>query len=170
MTKKLKTLSISVFLTFAVFFLMGIVPFGVSAAGSTTSETGAGGVNEGTIGICTFIGPICNALGINSAENATGQVIGFTQTRLQQIVSLLFIGIIIISVFIIVQAGVKYIQSQGEEGKIAEAQKAIRSVFIGIAVLFVGIIGLILVLAFFNASGLVANQEDINDVFNVPEE
>lgn len=114
------------------------------------------------VSICTFIGPICNALGIN-AEDPTGS--GQTATTLVRSwvnlgITLLFIGIILIAVFIIVRAAITYIQSQGDEGKIAEAQKAIKSVFIGIALLFVGIVGIILVLAFFNATGLIGGNDD----------
>jgi uncharacterized membrane protein YidH (DUF202 family) len=134
-------------------------------------NTGGGPIQPGAnLGLCTFIGPICTALGLSdkSADEAKEGALGFATERIQQVVSLIFIGIIVISVFIIVQAGVKYIQSQGEEGKIAEAQKAIRSVFVGIAILFVGIIGLILVLAFFGGTGLLGSGNTIDDVFNPP--
>ena len=134
-------------------------------------EEDTGGLDLGGVTVCTFIKPICDALGIKDITDpdTPSIVLGFTQERLSQVVSLVFIGIILISVFIIVQSAVKYIQSQGEEAKIAEAQKAIRSVFVGIAVLFIGIIGLILVLAFFNASGLISNQVDLGDAVGAEE-
>lgn len=110
------------------------------------------------IDVCDFIRPICNALGIDPSDtggtNETAQ--RFVAARLQLFISLIFVGIIILAVFIIIRAGVKYIQSQGDEGKIQEAQKAIKSVFIGIAVLFVGILGIVLVLAFFGGVGLLS--------------
>ncbi len=147
--------------TALVLFATLMVPIsGVNAQDNT------GTIDFSDVNVCTFIKPICDALGIQDVTDpeTPGIVLGFTQQRVSQVVSLVFIGIILISVFIIVQSGVKYIQSQGEEGKIQEAQKAIRSVFIGIAVLFVGIIGLILLLAFFNASGLVASEVPLDEV------
>jgi len=125
-----------------------------------------------SINICTFIGPICTALGINVDDptNAGDAALTFLKSRGELILSLVFIGIILLSVVIIIQAGVKYIQSQGDEGKIAESTKAIKSVFIGIGVLIVGIAGLILVLVFFNATGFLSSdtsgttqQDCIND-------
>jgi hypothetical protein len=117
------------------------------------------GVAAASVGLCDFIGPICDALGITSSENAGSAAIDFVKSRGELILSLVFIGIILLSVVIIIQAGVKYIQSQGDEGKIAESTKAIKSVFIGIGVLIVGIAGLILVLVFFNATGFLKTDE-----------
>lgn len=142
-----------------------VMPAFAQETGGQITPDGA----TGTIGICTFIGPICTALGITGSTDAAGQTaINLTTTRISQVVSLIFIGIIILSVFIIIQAGVKYIQSQGDEGKIGEAQKAIKNVFIGIAVLFVGVIGIILVLAFFNGTGLLGSNVSIDQIFNPP--
>lgn len=114
------------------------------------------------VSICSFIAPICNAIGISDAQgniiesgSATTVAQRFVRDRAQLILSLVFIGIILLSVIIIIQAGIKYIQSQGNEGQIKEAQKAIKSVFIGIGVLFVGIIGIVLVLLFFNGQGFL---------------
>lgn len=142
---------------FAIFMLVfGVVGLFVTPGVVQASGTSLG---EGKVGVCTFIAPICNALGINTdnpGQVATTTVRGWINLG----ITLLFIGIILIAVFIIVQAAIKYIQSQGDEGKIAEAQKAIKSVFIGIALLFVGIIGIVLVLAFFNAGGLITPGDD----------
>ncbi|MBL8014882.1 MAG: hypothetical protein JNK26_01685 [Candidatus Doudnabacteria bacterium] len=110
--------------------------------------------------VCSFIGPICDALGIKNNLGGAGQTAaGLVRTWVNLGITLLFIGIILIAVYIIVKAAITYIQSQGDEGKIAEAQKAIKSVFIGIALLFVGIIGIILVLAFFGATGLLGGGD-----------
>lgn len=146
------------FLTVLAFGLMSsfILVSGANVAAGTIDPGTGGGSNlgEGSVGVCTFIGPICDALGIrtgNAGETAATTV----RTWVNLGITILFIGIILLAVFIIVQAAIKYIQSQGDEGKIAEAQKAIKSVFIGIALLFVGIIGIVLVLAFFSATNLL---------------
>lgn len=104
---------------------------------------------QAQIGICTFIKPICDAIGIDDdTENAVEAAENFIVNRGRLILGLLFVGITLMAIFIIVQAGIKYIQSQGDEGKIAEAQKAIKSVFVGIAILIVGVVGVLLVLFF----------------------
>jgi hypothetical protein len=125
-----------------------ILPQSVAAQGNSGSNI--------PLGVCTFIPAICDAIsGQEGSSSLTPQDASkFLQDRLRTVLSFVFIGIILISVFIILRAGIKYIQSQGDPGKIAEAQKAIQSVFVGFAVLFVGIIGLVLILAFFNITGL----------------
>lgn len=85
------------------------------------------------------------------------------------IVSLIFVAIIIVAVYIIIKAAIKYIRSEGDESKIQEAQKAIKSVFIGLVALFVGIIGLILILVLFNALGAVENQNPLDELESLPE-
>jgi amino acid transporter len=154
-----KLLNITLFLFAA---LAMVSPLGVFAQGQDVEVD----IKKGdALDLCTFIGPICGALGLTGGQGDKDVALKFSTERITQIVSLIFIGIIIISVFIIIQAGVKYIQSQGEEGKIAESQKSIKSVFVGIAILFVGIIGLVLVLAFFGGTGLLGTDDTLDDVF-----
>jgi len=66
--------------------------------------------------------------------------------------SFIFIGIIVIAVYIVIKAAIKYIRSEGDKDKITEAQKAIKSVFVGLIALFVGVIGLVLILVLFDAA------------------
>lgn len=106
------------------------------------------------VDICDFIGPICQAI-FNTTDpdfsggGAAGSAQTFITSRLGLILSLVFVAIILIAVFVIIRASIKYIQSQGNEEQIADATKAIKSVFIGIAALFVGVLGMVLVAAFF---------------------
>ena len=58
--------------------------------------------------------------------------------------------VILIAVVYSILAAIKYITSQGEEGKVADAKKAITAILSGIAALFIAIIGIVLVLVFFN--------------------
>lgn len=77
-----------------------------------------------------------------------------TGTQLVQFgLSLVFVGIIAIAIFIIIKAALKYIRSEGNEEQVTEAQKAIKNVFIGIGALIVGVIGLVVILGIFNAGG-----------------
>lgn len=141
--------------SFVATALLLVATFGLFAQPVHAQQPGQG------VTICSFIGPICEAIGLTqngvpvTGTNATNAAQNFVRARAQLILSLVFIGIILLSVVIIVQAGIKYIQSQGNEGQIKEAQKAIKSVFIGIGVLFVGIIGIVLVLLFFNGQGFL---------------
>lgn len=102
---------------------------------------------------------VCTGGGQEVAEESANQVKNLIQLGL----SLVFVGIIVISIYIIIKAAVKYIRSEGDESKIQEAQKAIKSVFLGVGALFVGIIGIIIVLAFFQATGAVDGEPGETD-------
>jgi uncharacterized membrane protein YidH (DUF202 family) len=75
--------------------------------------------------------------------------------------SLIFVAIIAISIYVIIRAALKYIRSEGDPGKVEEAQKAIKNVFIGIGALFVGIIGIVIILAFFQAGGALSTETEV---------
>jgi len=136
-----------------VIMMTGLYVFPQSVAAANCAGNSGSNI---PLGVCTFIPAICDAIsGQQCSSSLTPQDASkFLQDRLRTVLSFVFIGIILISVFIILRAGIKYIQSQGDPGKIADAQKSIQSVFVGFAVLFVGIIGLVLILAFFNITGL----------------
>lgn len=109
-----------------------------------------------SVGICSLIKPICNAILGEGNETFTGTAAyNFLSTRFNTILSIIFLGIILLGVYVVVRAGIKFIQSQGDAGKIGEAQKAIQSVFLGIGAMFVGVVGIVLVLAFFGGTGLL---------------
>ncbi len=102
------------------------------------------------------IDSICGTSTVPTPRTLVDQLIELGQFAL----SLIFVGIIIIAVYIIIKAAVKYIRSEGDETKIQEAQKAIKSAFVGLIALFVGIIGLVLILVIFDAlGGLQQGQE-----------
>lgn len=104
---------------------------------------------------------ICTGAGDKVAEDSARQIKNLIQLGL----SLVFVGIIILSIYIIIKAAVKYIRSEGKDEEIQAAQRAIKSVFLGVGALFVGIIGIIIVLAFFQATGAVdgGDQKTDND-------
>lgn len=60
--------------------------------------------------------------------------------------------LILVAVVYALLAAFKYIQSQGDAGKIEDAQKAIKAIFMGIAAMMIGIVGIVLVFVFFSAS------------------
>lgn len=82
---------------------------------------------------------------------------------LRFILSLVFIGIILVAVVSIVKAAIAYIRSEGDEGKVQEASKAIKAVFVGIGALIVGLVGLAIVLTVIGAEDAL-QQEDAPDV------
>lgn len=173
MKNRLIQTSFAVVALFASFTVLFVAP--ASAAQPPAAPT----TNEGGLNLCTYIRPICNALGIDvedPANQAKDGVSSFIGQRAQLLLSLIFIGIVMIAVYIIITNGIKYIQSQGDEGKIKEAQKAIKTVFIGIAVLFIGIAGLVLVLVALNATNLLNQQNEgckidpLTGIVNCPNE
>lgn len=106
-----------------------------------------------------LFGGICN---IND-QNVEGEVNNVATTAGSLVsfgLSLIFVGIIAVAVYVIIKAAIKYIRSEGDEAKIEEAQKAIKTVFMGVGALLVGIVGLVIILVFFQSSGALAGPQD----------
>ena len=117
--------------------------------------------------LCSIFGPLCDAINPWQGTIDGESAFNYTAARINIVVSLVFVVIIAVAVFIIIKAGVKYIQSQGDAGMIGEAQNAMRNVFIGIGMLFLGIIGIILVLAFFGGTQLLESGVSLREIFNL---
>lgn len=116
--------------------------------------------------ICTIF-PFLENIGFGIGGICSGQASGQAAFGfIRFLLSAVFVVIIIISIYIIIKSALKYIQSEGDEKKIGEASKAIKAVFIGIAALFIGIIGIIIVLAFFNASDALKTEGDVPSVID----
>lgn len=131
----------------------------VSAQAADASKT--------PVGICSIIKPICDAiLGEGNTSFSGTTAYNFLATRFNTILSIAFLAIILLGVYVVISAGIKFIRSQGDSGKIGEAQKAIQSVFLGIGAMFVGIVGIVLVLAFFGGTGILNNTLSPDTLFN----
>jgi len=65
---------------------------------------------------------------------------------------LLFVFVIIAAIIFAILAGFKYIQSQGDAEKVKEAQEALKSVLIGVATVFLGVIGVVIISGIFTSS------------------
>lgn len=65
--------------------------------------------------------------------------------------------VILIAVVYALIASFRYIQSQGDPGKIEEAQKAIKAIFFGVAAMMIAIVGVILVFVFFGSTPVDPN-------------
>jgi uncharacterized membrane protein YidH (DUF202 family) len=163
---KVRNFFVAMVLSVIMFTSVGLVSPVVTMAQTPPASWGSSAVCD----VFPFLANL-QSFGISSlcgsgdaSEAGTG-----VRNLVQFFLSLIFIGIIIVSVFIVIKAALKYIQSEGDESKIQEAQKAIRSVFIGIAALFIGVIGIVIILAFFNATGAINNTDtpdQIDNVFN----
>ncbi len=116
------------------------------------------------------------AFGIDSVCSGKADAVPDKTTLAQQAVNLarlgasfIFIAIIVVAVYIVIKAAIKYIRSEGDKDKIESAQKAIKSVFVGLIALFVGVIGLVLILVLFEATGALTNplpQEGVDQITN----
>ncbi len=74
---------------------------------------------------------------------------------------LLFVSIILIAIVYAALAGLKYIRSQGETEKVEEAQNALKSIFIGVASVFVGVIVVALIAGIFTDQSSLQVRESL---------
>lgn len=81
--------------------------------------------------------------------------------------SAVFTVIIVIGIFSVVRAALKIIQSSGEAKQLEEGANMLRGVWIGIAVIFLGIIGIIIVLTIFNAQSILTPNLVVPSGINV---
>ena len=75
----------------------------------------------------------------------------YITSRVQFVLVVALGGIVLVAVGYAMMAAFKYVSSQGESGKMEEAQKSIKAIFIGIAAMIIAIVGIILVFAVFGA-------------------
>lgn len=144
------------------FLVSLVIILGLGLSYSPVSAQGPDGATSATTGnnlICNIFPFLENvdSFGISSfckGSDSTNDAVGFIRFLL----SAVFVAIIIISIYVVIKSALKYIQSEGDDKKIGEASKAIKAVFVGIAALFVGVIGIIIVLAFFNSTQLTLNN------------
>jgi hypothetical protein len=78
-----------------------------------------------------------------------GNLIPAITGRIQLILILMLSAVILAAVIYSIIAALKYISSQGDSGKIEEAQKSIKAIFVGIGAMLVSIIGIVVIFAFF---------------------
>jgi hypothetical protein len=92
---------------------------------------------------------ITNLFNLLGAEG--GNTSEFVSSRIQ---ALLLIGLGVIVLAAVIYAGLaalKYIRSQGDPGQVEEAGKAVKAIFLGLAVLLLSIVGIVLIFVFFGA-------------------
>jgi hypothetical protein len=74
--------------------------------------------------------------------------------------SMIFVVIVAIAVFVIIKSSIKIILSNGDSQKVKDAQDGIKSVFWGITWLILGIVGLVILLTFFQSTGALQIQNE----------
>lgn len=97
-----------------------------------------------------------------SAFDACGDVNGQVTSVIQLGISAVFALIILYGIFLIIKAALTIIRSNGDPSQLESGVNMIRGVYIGIGIIFIGIIGLIIVIAFFGAGGI------LNTTVNTP--
>jgi hypothetical protein len=79
-------------------------------------------------------------------------LVPYIVSRLQIALLLALGGVIIVAVVYAILAAFKYIRSEGDSGKMEEAQKSIKAIFMGIAALLIAIVGIVVVFVVFGAT------------------
>jgi VanZ family protein len=92
----------------------------------------------------------------------------FFSSRVRTALTIALALLILVAVVYAILASFKYIQSQGDPGKIEEAQKAIKAIFYGIGALFVGLIGIVLVNLFIGADDILDNTSIYESCLRAP--
>ncbi len=81
------------------------------------------------------------------------------------VMTIMFIAVFIVAVFYTFMAAIKYIRSEGNEQKVEEAKNAVKAVLFGVAAMFIAIIGILLINAFFGGtSSTTGLAKAINDL------
>jgi heme/copper-type cytochrome/quinol oxidase subunit 2 len=84
------------------------------------------------------------------------------------VLTIMFIVVFVVAVFYTFMAAIKYIRSEGNEQKVEEAKNAIKAVLFGVAAIFIAIVGILLINAFFNggAAGTDAFSTAIKNIID----
>lgn len=97
-----------------------------------------------------------------SVFDACGDVNSQVTSVIQVGISVAFVLIILYGIFLIIKAALTIIRSNGDPSQLESGVNMIRGVYIGIGIIFIGIIGLVIVIAFFGAGGI------LNTTVNTP--
>jgi len=103
-----------------------------------------------TQGACGFLP--CQLASPCLGTNCNGNSLSLVGTILEFLLSFIFVGILIYGIWLIVQAALKIIRSNGNEEEVQSGYKMIKGAYIGLALIFVGLMGLVIVFVIFNAT------------------
>ena len=97
-------------------------------------------------------------------EIVTGDKGVLINSTVTSAMTVMFIAVFVVAVFYTFMAAIKYIRSEGNEQKVEEAKNAVKAVLFGVAAMFIAIIGILLINAFFGGSSGSSLSEAINSV------
>ncbi len=108
--------------------------------------------DDNTGGLCGILP--CQLASPCLGTNCGGDSLSLVGTLLEFALSFIFVGILIFGIWLILQATLKIIRSEGNEEQVQSGYKLIKGAYTGIVLIFVGIIGLVVVFALFNATDI----------------
>lgn len=80
-----------------------------------------------------------------------------------------FTGIILVGIYYILRGSVQIIWAQGDASAVEKGFSKIKGVYVGIIILFVGLIGLVVLIVFFDGGSIFTTSiSDPNSNFNLP--
>lgn len=74
---------------------------------------------------------------------------------------LLFVVVILLAVVYSALAGIKFIRSQGNSDEVEAAQGALKNVLIGVAAVFLGVIGVFIISAIFSDTSTISVRDSL---------
>lgn len=117
--------------------------------------------------LCDF-GPCINEEDIGSGTDLEENVNSTIENSVKLVLNLVFVGIIILGIFYVIKAAMKIIRGEGDPGVIQEGVTTIKSVYFGVALIFAGIIGLVIVSGIFGATTLFNIELNEPEGINLP--
>jgi succinate dehydrogenase/fumarate reductase cytochrome b subunit len=84
-------------------------------------------------------------------------IIGLIQNGL----ILLFVGVLLAAIVFSAIAGIKFITSQGASEKVEEAQEALKNVLVGVAAVFLAIIGIFIITNIFSDTSAISLRSSL---------
>jgi hypothetical protein len=107
---------------------------------------------------CGLLG--CDSLGIDPTRFEDLNILQIASV----LVSFIFVAIIALGVFFIIKAVFKIIRSEGDSAKVEEGSKIFRGIFIGLFIILAGIVGIVLMVALFQAGDVFNTNPEVPEL------
>jgi hypothetical protein len=148
---------------FTIFLILGLLLIPALALPITSFQVKADG-------LCDFLP--CQNAGFCSGGSCADALTS-TSTYIQLGVGLIFVGIIVLGIVVIIRAALKIIRSEGDEKKVQEGSENLRGVFFGVIIIFIGIIGVVIIISLFGATSIfnanpVVPTDNSKPLINIP--
>lgn len=110
----------------------------------------------------------CSLLGCNTVANSAFLDFSNIGGIIRIGVASIFALIIVYGIIMVIRATIRIIRSEGDPLKLQEGFGIVRGVILGIVIIFVGLIGMVVVIAFFNAGSIVNVTPQPPSGLNIP--